>query len=186
MPPDLFPNSWPGHVSPYGNRLSQRTAEGDYSQLVNTPLQPDETPIDWGCWAPTVQLVKRLGASDVQALGAGLGVAFAQFATETQIYPTRAVVAMSALGRFNLGDEVGEKRAFSVQLMAEAYLGGRGAPGALDIGFAPMPDRSTGIDGVELARRYLGLLLGLLEKQSRLWSAAPPVFHEAKQRMLGR
>ncbi len=117
MPRELSDNSRPGHILPMG-----------YDQLVNTPLQPDETPADWGHWAPTVQLVKRLGATDVQALGLGLGVTFPQFSTETQVYPTRAVVAMSAMGRFNLGEEVGEKRAFSVQLMAAAYLGGRAAP----------------------------------------------------------
>lgn len=170
-----MPSDFPDSSAPLGY---------GYDQLVHTPLQPDETPVNWGHWTQTVQLVRRLGATDVQALGLGLGVTFAQFSTETQVYPTRAVVAMSAMGRFNLGDVVGEKRAFSVQLMAEAYLGGRASPGAVDIGFAPLPDRPSGVDGVELARRYLGLLLGLLEKKPRLWSATPPASHEAKQRMI--
>lgn len=155
-----------------------------YCSLIDTPLQPDETPIDWGHWTQTVQLVRRLGAKQVQALGLGLGVSFESFSTETQMYPTRAVVAMSASSRFNLGDAVSEPRAFSVQLMASAYGGGAATPGAVDIGFAPVPDRPAGVDGVELARRYLGLLLGLLEKQPRLWREVSPVFHEVKQHLL--
>lgn len=174
MPRKFLDNSRPGHTVPIS-----------YDHLVSTPLQSDATPEDWGHWAQTVQLVKRLGASDVQALGLGLGVTFAQFSMETQVYPTRAVVAMSATSNFNLGSEMSEPRAFSVQLMPAPFsAGGRRVAGATDIGFAPMPDRSTGVDGVELARRYVGLLLGLLEKQPRLWAATPLVFREVKEHAL--
>lgn len=174
MPRKFLDNSQPERVVPIG-----------YDQLVSTPIQSDEVPKDWGHWTQTVQLVQRLGATDVQALGLGLGVTFSLFSTETQVYPTRAVVGMSATVNFNLGSEMKEPRAFSVQLMPSPYTeGGRRVAGATDIGFAPMPDRAHGVDGVELSKSYLVLLLGLLEKRPRLWSAAPPVFHAAKQRML--
>lgn len=146
----------------------------DQCSSLYAPTQLDENPEEWGHWTQTVQLVRRLGARNVQALGLGLGVSFESFLTETQVYPTRAVVAMSAHTMFNLGDAVSEPRAFSVQLQVA---------GVMDIGFAPMPDRRDGVDGTELARRYLTLLLGLMEKQPRLWRAAPPVFREAQARL---
>ncbi len=140
-----------------------------YRELVDTSLIQDAEPEDWGFWGPTVQLMRRLGAKSIQSLGAGIGVTFEQFSTETQVYPTRAVVAMSATTHFNLGDAVNEPRVFSLQLSNKPWTGGWAPSGAIDMGFAPIPDRPSGVDGVELARRYVVLLTGLLEKQPKLF-----------------
>lgn len=128
------------------------------SQLAYAPVQPEQEPESWGHWEPTVRLLRRLGATEVTALGLGIGAAFESFSVESQVYPTRAVVAMSATTRFNLGDELTAQRVFSVQLVK----------GAADIGYAAMPDGRDGVDGMELARRYWVLLMGVLEKHPRL------------------
>lgn len=139
-----------------------------YHEFIDTPIQQDPIPENWGYWEPTINFLRRIGATSFRSLGLGIGVSFKNFALESQVYPTRGVVAMSAVEEFRLSSAVSEPRAFAVMLSLEAYLGGRDSQGTIDMGFGPMPDRPDGVDGHELARRYALVLAGILEKRPHL------------------
>lgn len=127
------------------------------------PAAEDAAGTDLGMWAGVGRLMLRLGATQVYRLGAGVGVLFPKFALETQVYPTRGVVAIGSDSFFKLSSAVDEPRAFSLTLHRATVGGAVGSftprPGdVLKITFAPVPDRGDAVDERELARRYaLGL-----------------------------